>query len=76
MVISQRRCEIHLEDRPVASCSVNLREIARLIRDYGCPDPEEVKYCNDSSGMTTSIGQIKHSTVKTSVTVLNDTVPH
>jgi SpoVK/Ycf46/Vps4 family AAA+-type ATPase len=38
----QEVLQIHLEDRPVASSSVDLREIARLTQDYSCADLEEV----------------------------------
>ena len=34
--------QIHLEDRPVASSSVDLREVARLTQDYSWTDLEEV----------------------------------
>jgi transitional endoplasmic reticulum ATPase len=38
----QEVLQIHLEDRPAASSSVDLRKIARLTQDYSCADLEEV----------------------------------
>jgi SpoVK/Ycf46/Vps4 family AAA+-type ATPase len=38
----QEVLQIQLEDRPVVSCDVDLRQIARLTQDYSCADLEEV----------------------------------